>query len=90
MGHKWKPDVHGLVLRAAYSSRPGTVLALEDALCRTQQTSKYEPAPINFGSKPGSPKVGKMSSDTRFEQELRETEKLRDIANEPPPDIPPG
>jgi hypothetical protein len=40
VGQKWKPDVHGLVLRD-------------------------EPAPINFGSKPGSPKVGKMSSGTR-------------------------
>src|SRR5260370_40289762 len=37
---------------------------MEEPLCRTQQTIKYEPVPINFGSKPESPKVGKMSSGT--------------------------
>src|SRR6266576_1823925 len=66
-------------------ARPGTALAdlkprpgwlepclpMEAPLCRTQQTIKYEPAPINCGSKPESPKVGRMSSGTRPRKNCR-------------------
>src|SRR5258706_5424470 len=46
----------------------GPCLPMEAPLCRTQQTIKYEPAPINCGSKPESPKVGRMSSGTGRER----------------------
>jgi hypothetical protein len=57
----------------------GAVPATGSASCRTQQTSKYEPAPINFWEQAGKPEGREDKFWHQAEQELQETEELRDI-----------